>query len=268
MLLLGGGEGEYHRLETDSGDHKMPHINAAILIIGNEILSGATQDANIAYISKRLGQRGIAVQEVRIVCDDEDAIIEAVNALRKRYTYVFTTGGIGPTHDDITAPAMAKAFKVDYVVAQEAKKRLEDYYAGSQTEINEARMRMATVPAGALLIDNPVSAAPGFALENVFVMAGVPKIMQAMFDHVDTMIEGGPILMSQTVSCNLREGDIGKELGEIQAQFPDIDVGSYPHMYQNPSLSIIIRGADENQVLRATQKVRELINSKGEKPAI
>ena len=239
---------------------------AAVLVIGNEILSGSTQDVNVAFIAKRLGQRGIRLCEVRVVRDEVDEIVESVNALRHKYKYVFTTGGIGPTHDDITAECISKAFGVPHTVAPEARKRLETYYAKSGTEINEARLRMATVPAGAVLIDNPVSAAPGFNIGNVFVMAGVPKIMQAMFDHVDTMIEGGPMLLSTTVQCNQKEGDIGHGLGEIQKEFPELDLGSYPHMYQKPSLSLVIRGTDEGRIKLAADKVRALVRSLGEEP--
>ncbi|HYD18870.1 MAG TPA: molybdopterin-binding protein [Patescibacteria group bacterium] len=241
---------------------------AAVLVIGNEILSGSTQDINVAFIAKRLTQRGVRLLEVRVVPDIEAEIVDAVNALRKKFTYVFTTGGIGPTHDDITSASIAKAFSVAHVVAPEAKKRLEDYYKNSGTEINEARLRMATLPAGSVLIDNPVSAAPGFHIGNVFVMAGVPKIMQAMFNHVDTMIEGGPLLHSITVESNMKEGDIGKELGEIQKEFADIDIGSYPHMYQTPSLSIILRGTDEDHLHNAATRVKAMLRAKGEEPII
>lgn len=241
---------------------------AAILIIGSEILSGSTVDANIPFIAKRLFQRGVKLQEIRVVADVAEEIIEAVNALRKKYTYVFTTGGIGPTHDDITSECMAKAFGVAHVVVAEAKKRLENYYKNSATEINEARLRMATLPAGSVLIDNTVSAAPGFQIGNVFVMAGVPKIMQAMFNHVETMIEGGPQLFSLTIECNQKEGDIGDELGKIQKNFPDIEIGSYPHMYQTPSLSIVVRGTDDDMVHNAAAKVKELLRKMGEEPFI
>jgi len=241
---------------------------AAILIIGSEILSGSTVDANIPFIAKRLAQRGVRLQEIRVVPDVADEIIAAVNALRKKYTYVFSTGGIGPTHDDITSECMAKAFGVAHVVVGDAKKRLEAYYKNSGTEINEARLRMATLPVGSVLIDNPVSAAPGFQIGNVFVMAGVPKIMQAMFNHVETMIEGGPMLTSITIDSNMKEGDIGKELGEIEKAYPEIEIGSYPHMYQTPSLSIILRGTDDDMVHNAATKVKEMLRAKGEAPLV
>lgn len=240
--------------------------SAAILIIGNEILSGSTQDINVAFIAKRLGQRGIPVHEVRVVRDVESEVVEAVNTLRHKYKYLFTTGGIGPTHDDITSECLAKAFGVPHVIAPEAKRRLEEYYAKAGTPMNEARLRMAKVPAGSVLIDNTVSAAPGFAIGNVFVMAGVPKIMQSMFDHVDTMIEGGPALLSKMVKCNQKEGDIGQGLGDIQKEFADIDIGSYPHMYQKPSLSLVLRGTDEARLAAAAEKVKALIRQLGEEP--
>lgn len=241
-------------------------ITAAILIVGNEILSGSTQDANIAFIAKRLSQRGIQLAEVRVVRDDEAQIIAALNALRASYRYVFTTGGIGPTHDDITAECVAKAFGVPHEVNAEAKKILEGYYAPRGIELNEARLRMATIPKGAALIDNPVSGAPGFNIGNVFVMAGVPKIMQGMFDHVDRLIEGGKPLLSRTLRCNLKEGDIANDLGNIQKEFPQVDIGSYPHMFQTPSLSLALRSADEAALEAAASKVAALIRARGEEP--
>ncbi|MBE9558517.1 MAG: competence/damage-inducible protein A, partial [Proteobacteria bacterium] len=157
---------------------------AALLIVGNEILSGRTTDANLPYIAGRLNDLGIRLSEVRVVADIEAEVVDALNALRARYTYVFTTGGIGPTHDDITADCVAKAFGLALIESAEARRRLEERYEESGMELNEARLRMARTPEGAVLIDNPVSAAPGFQVENVFVMAGVPKIMQAMFESL------------------------------------------------------------------------------------
>ncbi|TAL38463.1 MAG: competence/damage-inducible protein A [Alphaproteobacteria bacterium] len=241
-------------------------ITSAILVVGNEILSGSTQDANIAFIAKRLAARGIQLSEVRIVRDDEAQIIGALNELRAKYRYVFTTGGIGPTHDDITAECIAKAFCVPHVVNAEAKQRLEEYYATRGVSLNEARLRMATIPEGAKLIDNPVTIAPGFNIGNVFVMAGVPKIMQGMFDHVDTLIEGGKPVLSKALRCNLREGDIAAELGAIQKEFPEVDIGSYPHMFQTPSLSLVLRSADEEHLEAAAGKVAAMIHAHGEEP--
>ena len=244
----------------------MPVITSAILVVGNEILSGTTQDANIAFIAKRLALRGIQLSEVRIVRDDEAQIVETVNALRAKYRYVFSTGGIGPTHDDITSECMAKAFGVAHEVNDEAKRRLEEYYNPRGIELNEARLRMAMIPKGALLLDNPVSVAPGFNIGNVFVMAGVPKIMQAMFDHVDKLIEGGRPVESRTLRSNLKEGDIAAELGAIQKEFPEVDIGSYPHMWQTPSLSLILRSAEIPRLDEATAKVAAMIRAHGEEP--
>ena len=244
----------------------MPAITSAILVIGNEILSGSTQDANIAFIARRLALRGIQLSEVRIVRDDEAQIIEALDALRQKYRYVFTTGGIGPTHDDITSETVAKAFGVAHEVNAEAKRRLEEYYSPRGITLNEARLRMAMVPKGALLIDNPVSVAPGFNIGNVFVMAGVPKIMQAMFDHVDKLIEGGKPVQSRTLKSNLKEGDIAAELGAIQKEFPGVDIGSYPHHWQTPSLSLILRSIDEALLEKASAKVAAMIRAHGEEP--
>ena len=241
---------------------------AAILVIGNEILSGKTQDANIAFIAKHLSKRGVPVHEVRVVRDNEEQMIDAINTLRQKYTYLFTTGGIGPTHDDITSPTVAKAFGVRWVVDPEAKRRLEEYYKNVGSEVNEARLRMATVPEGATLIDNPVSAAPAFKMGNVFVLAGVPKIMQAMLLSADAagLIEGGPPVLSITLKCNLREGNIAKELGEIQSRYPTVDIGSYPHMFQTPSLSLILHSTDAGLLVQAAHEVETLITSQGETP--
>jgi molybdenum cofactor synthesis domain-containing protein len=241
-------------------------ITSAILVVGNEILSGSTQDANIAFIAKRLAARGIQLSEVRIVRDDETQIIQALNELRAKYRYVFTTGGIGPTHDDITAECIAKAFGVAHVVNAEAKRLLEEYYATRGVSLNDARLRMAMIPEGAKLIDNPVSVAPGFNIGNVFVMAGVPKIMQGMFDHVDKLIEGGKPVLSKALRCNLKEGDIAAELGAIQKEFPEVGIGSYPHMYQTPSLSLVLRSSDEKQLEAAAGQVATMIRAHGEDP--
>jgi molybdenum cofactor synthesis domain-containing protein len=239
---------------------------AALLIVGNEILSGGTQDANLAFIAKRLSARGIPLAEVRVVRDVEAEIVEALNALRARYTYVFTTGGIGPTHDDITAPCVARAFGLPLEVNAEARTRLEAYYKPRNIELNAARLRMATIPKGAGLIDNPVSAAPGFRCGNVFVMAGVPRIMNAMFDHVETLIEGGTPLLSVTLGCNLKEGDIAAELAAIQVEFPGVDVGSYPSFISTPSLRFTLRSADAAALKAAAARTAAMIRSHGEEP--
>src|SRR4051795_7110904 len=188
-------------------------VTAAVLVIGDEILSGRTKDKNIGYIAEYLTTIGIDLVEVRVVSDDEGAIVEALNALRQRYTYVFTTGGIGPTHDDITADSVAKAFGVPIDVDPRARALLLTRIA--EKDLNEARLRMARIPAGADLILNKVSAAPGFRIGNVHVMAGVPSIMQAMLDEVAPTLKTGARMLSATVRADLREGDIGSELGAI-----------------------------------------------------
>ncbi len=245
-----------------------PSPTAAILVIGNEILSGSTQDANISYIAKHMNQRGIRIMEVRVVPDIPAAIIAAVNALRAAYTYVFTTGGIGPTHDDITADCVAEAFGAKIDVRDDARALLQAYYDAQGVPLNEARLRMARIPDGATLIDNPVSAAPGFKIENVFVMAGVPKIMQSMLLHVDQMTEGGAPVLARTIACNQKEGDVAFTLGDIQKRHADIDIGSYPRNGNNPSLLLILRGTDAAQLDAAAAEVAAMVRAQGEEPTI
>jgi molybdenum cofactor synthesis domain-containing protein len=241
---------------------------AAILVIGNEILSGSTQDANTSYIAKHMGLRGIRIMEARAVPDIPSEIVDAVNALRKKYTYVFTTGGIGPTHDDITADCIAQAFGLPIGVRDDARKLLEDYYARQGVSVNEARLRMARIPDTAELIDNPVSVAPGFRIENVFVMAGVPKIMQGMLAHVDRLTAGGPPVLSRTIACDQKEGDIAADLARIQKDYPDIDIGSYPRNIDGPRLKIALRGTDAVRLENATQEVAEMVRQAGDIPVI
>jgi len=202
-----------------------PTPTAALVIIGNEILSGRTQDTNAAFLGTRLAALGIPLREIRVVPDVEGAIVEAVNALRARNTYVFTTGGIGPTHDDITAASIAAAFGVPCGRHPEAVRILRAHYGA---DLTEARLKMAETPVGASLIENPVSAAPGFRIGNVFVMAGVPKIMHAMFESLAPDLVGGPPILSRAVSAPAREGEIAEALAAIQARWPDVDIGSYP----------------------------------------
>ncbi len=201
-------------------------VTAALLVIGDEILSGRTKDKNIGYVAEYLTNIGIDLREVRVVADVEDEIVAAVNALRHRYTHVFTTGGIGPTHDDITADAIAKAFGVPIDVDPRAVALLLERIPKDQ--LNEARLRMARVPAGAELIENSVSKAPGFSIGNVHVMAGVPAIMQAMLDAVVPRLATGSKILSRSVAAGLKEGDIAGPLGAVQAAFPDVSMGSYP----------------------------------------
>lgn len=233
---------------------------AALLIIGNEILSGRTKDKNMGWLGEQLSARGIPLREVRVVPDIEDEIITAIHALKDKYTYVFTTGGIGPTHDDITAECMAKAFNTELWEDPEARKRLEAHYEGSGNELNEARLKMAKVPKGASLIDNPVSAAPGFQIENVFVMAGVPRIMQAMFDNVAASLTGGAAMQSIEVQCNLGEGDLAAPLGEIQKKYPAVDIGSYPSYKGGRfSVSVVVRHTDMQLLETVAEEITEAV---------
>lgn len=241
-------------------------FTAAVLIIGNEILSGSTQDANIVYIAKRLSEKGVKLAEVRIVRDEEAAIVEALNALRKAHNYVFTTGGIGPTHDDITAESISAAFGVPCEINEEARQYMTTQYAQRGIEMNDGRLRMARVPKGGKLIICAETVAPGFYIENVFTMAGVPRIMQAQFLIVETMIEGGAPLLSKTIQCNLKEGDIAFALEAIQKAYPHIDIGSYPHMGQTPSLSLIARGTDIEQLTAVHMALATMIREFGEEP--
>jgi molybdenum cofactor synthesis domain-containing protein len=218
---------------------------AAVLLIGDEILSGRTKDKNLGFIADYLTAIGIDLKEARVVSDQEEEIVNAVNALRHRYTYVFTTGGIGPTHDDITADAVARAFGVPASHDPKAVEILLAYFREMGREPNEARMRMARVPEGASLIDNPVSKAPGFQIGNVFVMAGVPKIMNAMMDDVAKRLTRGVPMQSRQVEFRGGEGDAAKPLGEIQKAFPSVVIGSYP--FQAPdgfATNLVLRSRD------------------------
>ena len=226
---------------------------SALLIIGNEILSGRTQDKNTQYIGETMAAHGVPLREVRVVLDIEDVIVAAVNDLRVRFDYVFTTGGIGPTHDDITAASVAKAFEVAFGRNEEAYAILHSYYGDA--DLTEARATMADMPVSddVSLINNPVSAAPGFRIGNVFVMAGVPKIMQAMLDHVLTMTEGGAPMLSKTVMVERPESEIAHILGDVQAAFPDVDIGSYPQFRQEGGwgVSVVLRHTDQDVLDKA-----------------
>jgi molybdenum cofactor synthesis domain-containing protein len=229
---------------------------AAVLLIGNEVLSGRTKDKNLGFIADYLTALGIDLMEARVIADDEADIIAAVNALRARYTYVFTTGGIGPTHDDITADCIAKAFGVGISHHPEASDILLKYFAAIGREPNEARMRMARIPHGATLIENSVSKAPGFRIENVFVMAGVPKVMNAMMDAIAPTLSGGVPVKSRTVRFEGGEGDIAKPLKEIQEQYPMLSIGSYPfESEQGFNTNLVLRGRDDAALSAATAAV-------------
>ncbi|HLY88725.1 MAG TPA: competence/damage-inducible protein A [Acetobacteraceae bacterium] len=240
-------------------------VTACLVIIGNEILSGRTQDLNLNYLAKGLNEVGVQLRETRVIPDVPDTIVATVNEVRAKFDYVFTTGGIGPTHDDITAECVARAFGVKLILHPEAKRRLEAHYRPG--EFNEARMRMAHVPEGATLIDNPVSTAPGFRIGNVHVMAGVPKIMQAMFDGIRHDLKGGAKVLSRSVTCALAEGTLAKDLGAIQADYPTVEIGSYPFWTRSGfGVSLVLRSADAPALEHASEAVIAMIRGFGGEP--
>jgi molybdenum cofactor synthesis domain-containing protein len=247
-------------MPTTTADGEAGIVTAAILVIGDEILSGRTKDKNIGYIAEYLTNIGIDLKEVRVVADEEADIIAALNALRARYTYVFTTGGIGPTHDDITADTVAKAFGVSIGYHPEAVALMEKRVAEAGGVMNEARMRMTRVPAGAELVLNKVSAAPGFWIGNVIVMAGVPHIMQVMLDYVAPKLKTGAKMLSDSVRADCREGDIGTELGEIAKKHPDVIIGSYPFMDERGgNTNVVVRSRDQQKLAAAKTAVEAML---------
>jgi molybdenum cofactor synthesis domain-containing protein len=240
-------------------------VTAAVLVIGNEILSGRTKDANLNYIATGLTEIGVRLMEARVVPDIEARIIEAVNALRAGYDLVFTTGGIGPTHDDITSECVAKAFGVKLIKHPKAAALLLAHYGAENA--TEARMRMAHTPEGAELIDNPVSIAPGFRIGNVYVMAGVPRICQAMFDGIKGALAHGEKVISATIGGYIGEGVIAKDLGALQQRYPALDVGSYPFFRQGKfGASFVIRGTDAEAIGKAAAELRAIIRALGAEP--
>jgi len=238
-----------------------PHeiVTAGLLVIGDEILSGRTKDKNIGYIAEYLTGIGIDLKEVRVVADDEAAIVDAVNAMRHRWTYVFTTGGIGPTHDDITADCVAKAFGVPIGYDPRAVAIMRERFA--EHELNEARMRMTRIPEGADLVQNKVSRAPGFWLGNVIVMAGIPTVMQAMLDEVTPKLKTGAKILSETVRADAREGDIGTPLGEVAKAYPEVTIGSYPFFddLRGPNSNVVLRSRDADKLAAAKRAVEEML---------
>jgi len=239
---------------------------ACLLVIGNEVLSGRTQDANIRHVATRLGELGIPLREVRIIPDDAGMIIATINEVRARYDHVFTTGGIGPTHDDITSECVAAAFGVPWEPHPAAWSRMERAYKPG--EFNPARQRMATMPRGAVLIDNPISTAPGFTIGNVHVMAGVPVIMRAMFENVAPLLRGGAPIRSEAVHvARLGEGVLAQGLGAIQARYPELELGSYP--FYRPSgngVAVVAKGTDTARIAAAVGEVSHLITELGGTP--
>jgi len=234
-------------------------VTAGILVIGDEILSGRTKDKNIGFIAEYLTNIAIDLREVRVVADDEDAIIEALDALRSRYTYVFSTGGIGPTHDDITADCVAKAFGVGIGYHPEVVARFRERF--SDAELNEARLRMARIPDGAELIQSATIIAPGFKIGNVIVMAGVPSIMQAMMDIVAPKLKSGVKMLSDSIQADAREGDIGGPLRAIAAAHPDAMIGSYPFLDEErkPNTNLVVRSRDPEKLQAAMAAVKQML---------
>jgi molybdenum cofactor synthesis domain-containing protein len=248
-------------------------VAAAVLMIGDELLSGRTQDTNLRTIAQFLAPLGVEVREARVVPDVQATIVAALNHLRATYDYVFTTGGIGPTHDDITADAIAAAFGVGIDVRADALEILRDWYKARATEINPARSRMARIPDGASLIANPVSGAPGFQMGNVFTMAGVPAVMRGMLEDIPSRIRGGAVVLSRTVrGKGLREGDIAAGLARLAQETPDVSFGSYPWMRPGGpgeidyGVSLVARGRDPATMTAAGEALATLVRGQGVEP--
>lgn len=247
---------------------ELASVRAAVLLIGDELLSGRTQDVNLQTIAKFLSPLGVTIAEARVVADEPEEIIAAVNTLRAKYAYVFTTGGIGPTHDDKTADCMAAAFGVPIDVRADARAILEEHY--KTKDINESRLRMARIPDGASLIANPVSKAPGFQMENVFVMAGVPSIMRGMLQDVAPRLTGGAILKARTVrGAGLREGDLAVPLKALDDKYPNVSFGSYPWFQPEGSgVHLVARSLDEAALNAAVEDLLALACSLGIEPEL
>ena len=236
-------------------------VHAAIIVIGNEILSGRTQDVNVAFLSKWLNDLGVRVSEVRIIEDEEESIVSSINEVRNKFKYIFTTGGIGPTHDDITSKSISKAFKLKYDFHKEAYDILEKYY--SPGEFNEGRKKMAKIPEGASLIYNPSSGAPGFIVENVFCLPGVPSILKSMTDGLKDKIIGGKKILSETISVQTVESEIAKSLEEVQKFFKNVEIGSYPFFRLGKiGVSIVIRSTESKQIDDCYKKIISFLKKK------
>ena len=238
----------------------MPNPTAAMLVIGDEILSGRTRDANMHYLAGELTKTGIDLKEVRIVSDTAADIVAATRELAQRYDHLFTSGGIGPTHDDITADCIAEAFDAAIDVRADAKALLAAHYQRQGLELNAARLRMARIPDGAKLIDNPVSVAPGFTLGNIHVMAGVPAVFKAMVGSVLPQLTGGAPLLSETLRIERGEGDVAQPLGAVAELYPELSIGSYP--FQKDGIygtNIVLRGTDPNQLEAAKKKLQQML---------
>ena len=241
--------------------NKNTKVNAAILIIGNEILSGRTQDTNTSTLATWLNSIGVQVAEVRIIPDIEETIVEVLNLLRKKYKYVFTTGGIGPTHDDITAQSVSKAFGKKYEIHKEAFKILETYYKPG--EFNKGRQKMVWMPENAELILNPTSGAPGFSVDNVFCLPGVPSILKSMLGSLKAKIVGGEPILSQTISLKTVESEIASSLNKVQEENKDVEIGSYPFFHAGKlGVSIVMRSENQSRIDECNSQILKFVNEK------
>ena len=242
-------------------NNKSNKINAAIIIIGNEILSGRTQEVNLSHLSIWLNSLGVRVDEVRIIPDKENKIINCVNELRKKFNYVFTSGGIGPTHDDITAKSISNAFNLNYEIHQEAFNILEKYYKPGK--FNEGRQKMAMMPSKAVLIYNPTSGAPGFSIENVFCLPGVPSILRSMLSGINEKISGGKKLLTKTINLKTVESEIAKSLKEVQENNEEVEIGSYPFFKAGKvGVSIVLRSEQESKINICKEQILKFVNFK------
>jgi molybdenum cofactor synthesis domain-containing protein len=249
----------------DTSNNERSIVTACVLIIGNEILSGRTADANLVFLARGLTELGIRLREARVIPDDTSVIVSTVNEVRHAFDYVFTTGGIGPTHDDITAQCVADAFGVPLKLHPDAKRLLETHYPTGQ--LNEARLRMAMVPEGAVLLPNPISRAPGFQIGNVFVLPGVPSIMRGIFEQLKYRLVGGTKMLSRSVSCHLAEGTLAKDLSELQARYPDLEIGSYPYFRRGDfGVTLVLRGTEKGLLAIAVEELNALIRALGGDP--
>jgi len=236
-------------------------VNAAIVIIGNEILSGRTQDVNVVTISSWLNELGVKLEEVRVIPDIENSIIKTVNEVRKKFNYIFTTGGIGPTHDDITSKSIAKAFSLSYGYNKEAYTILEKYYG--KKEFNVGRKRMAMTPNKAILILNPSSGAPGFSVENVYCLPGVPSILKSMLSGLNNRIRGGKKILNKTITLRTVESEIAVPLEKVQNKYEDVEIGSYPFFKQGKvGVSIVVRSTDKNLISDSCKDIKDFVKKK------
>ena len=242
-------------------NNKSHKVNAAIIIIGNEILSGRTQDVNVVVLSKWLNELGVKVEEVRVIPDLEDSIVSTINEVRKNFKYIFTTGGIGPTHDDITSKSVAKAFNVSHGYNKEAYEILEKYYKPG--EFNDGRKKMGKMPDKASLIHNPSSGAPGFIIDNVYCLPGVPSILKSMLNGLTNRIVGGKKILSKTISVSTVESEIAKPLEDVQNKFHQVEIGSYPFFRLGKvGVSIVIRSTEWNQIEDCVKQIKNFIQKK------